>query len=386
MKKLAIIGASNMASIFCLNAREMGIESHCFAWEEGAIAKSDADYFYPISIFEKDTIVEYCKNIGIDGVVATTELTIEVAAYVANRLHLNGNSTECAKVITDKYRNRELVSSIKELHQPRFAKILSEKDIYNLEFNYPLIIKPTSKGGKRGVQVITSKQDIHGAFLYAIQETNAKGEYIIEEYIEGGVEYSVESLSYKGEVFVIQVTEKISSGPPHCVELGHEQPARLSDDMRKKVEEVVSAAVKAIGITDGASHTEIKICGDKIYLIEINARPGGDHISYPLTHLSTGYPFIKGAIEIALDCFDGIDKTKLKKYYAGVYFVTKQTTYLKKIFDNCQKYKWCYKKNIASENLEEINHNNGYDTNYFIYFDKNKRPNFRKNDKFLREI
>ena len=31
-----------------------------------------------------------------------------------------------------------------------------------------------------------------------------------------------------------EVTEKITSGPPHCVELAHHQPARLKEIERKK--------------------------------------------------------------------------------------------------------------------------------------------------------
>ena len=43
---------------------------------------------------------------------------------------------------------------------------------------------------------------------------------------------------------------------------------------------------------NGATHTEIKIVNGDIYLIEINARPGGDHIAHPLTMLSTGYDYL----------------------------------------------------------------------------------------------
>lgn len=61
---------------------------------------------------------------------------------------------------------------------------------------------------------------------------NEKRRIIIEGFLEGGKEYSVESLSYHGRHQVIQITEKITSGPPHCVELGHMQPALLSESLK----------------------------------------------------------------------------------------------------------------------------------------------------------
>lgn len=118
MKKLAIIGAGRMACIFAQNAREMGVKSYCFAWVEGAIAKKYVDYFYPISIFEKEQILDKCREIEIDGVVATTELTIAVASYISNNMGLNGNSLLVSESITDKYRNRELTKHIVGLSHP----------------------------------------------------------------------------------------------------------------------------------------------------------------------------------------------------------------------------------------------------------------------------
>ena len=87
-KKLAIIGSGRMAWIFGKNAREMGVETHCFSYDEHAIAKETVDFFHDINIMEKERVLQACKEIGIDGVVATTELTIPVAAFVASEMNL----------------------------------------------------------------------------------------------------------------------------------------------------------------------------------------------------------------------------------------------------------------------------------------------------------
>lgn len=373
-KKLAIIGSGRMAWIMSRNAHEMGIETHCFSNIEPDFIRDEVDCFYNISIFEKDEIATICKKVGIDGVIATTELTISVAAYIASKLGLPGIPVDDAKIITDKYRNRALCSGIQDISQIKFWKICNAENVNTNIYPLPIIIKPTGKGGKRGITVVTTREEILPAVKYA--RDNSLGDpIIIEEYISEGKEFSVEALSYAGHHYIIQITEKISSGPPHCVELGHHQPAELSLVIKNKICEVVSLGLTAIGANNTSSHTEIKVVGDKIYIIEFNIRPGGDHIAWPLTELSTGYNMIKGAIQIAMDEFVGIDTANFKNNYAGVYFVTKQTERLKPIFDKCEEYDWLYHKNFVSETLQSLEHNDCYSTNSMIYFSKRNRIN-----------
>lgn len=63
MKKLVIIGANDFQNQLILKAKSLGYETHVFAWEDGAVGKDNADYFYPISIIEKDKILERCKEL-----------------------------------------------------------------------------------------------------------------------------------------------------------------------------------------------------------------------------------------------------------------------------------------------------------------------------------
>ncbi len=376
MKKLAIIGGGRMASIFSKNAREMNIETHCFSLKKGIVEQSSFDYVHDINILEKEELLEICRSLNINGVVATTELTISVAAYVADKMNLNGIPLDIANVITDKNRNRLATRNVSGLMHPGFSVVDSIQEVIDLDFKYPIILKPISKGGKRGISVIYSKEDIENAFSYSKKDSGDNQYFIVEEYIENGIECSVESLSYNGKNYIIQITEKITSGAPHCVELAHHQPANLSDTVKKKIEDVLDEALTRLGIKNGACHTEIKIKDDDIYLIEFNARPGGDHIAYPLTELSTGYSYIKGAINIALNEFKRVEKENFKNKYAGVCFVCKQTKQLKPLFDVCENYEWCYKKNYVSNELVSIIHNDGFNINYFIYCD-NKRPDFK---------
>lgn len=367
MKELAIIGAGYMAKIVAEEARRKEIKTCCFSNDLNSVAKEAVDTFYPVSIFEKDKIVEICREVGVEGVFATTELTIEIAAYVADKLGLISNPLDIMQRITNKVYVREKTTDVEGLSSPTFC-LLHKGEAAPQIRRFPVIVKPGQLGGKRGITVVNNDGELVAALAYAWDAIgNREQPVIIEEYLSGGAEYSVEGLSYQGEHYIIQVTEKISSGPPHCVELGHMQPARLSVEMRRKVEEVVKRILLRLNVRNGASHTEIKVLQDRIYLIEVNFRPGGDHIAYPLTELSTGYPYIGGAIDIAMGCFHAplLDHTEQK--YAGVLFVTNQTAYLKELLETGETKPWMYQINRVSKKLQDITHNDGYHTNYIMY-------------------
>ena len=70
----------------------------------------------------------------------------------------------------------------------------------------------------------------------------------------------------------------------------------VADDIAR----VTKLAVKAIGIGDGPSHTEIKATKDGAKVVELGARLGGDCITTHLVPLSTGIDMVKCCIEIAM--------------------------------------------------------------------------------------
>ena len=370
--KLAIIGSSRIAWEISKYAHEMDVETYCFSNVVEPFINEYVDHFVDISIFEMDRIVSICKENQVNGVIASTELTVSVAAYIAEKIGAPGLDYIISKEITNKYRNRQLTKSVEEISQPAFYEIDTIEELAKVTCGYPVIVKPTAKGGKRGITVVNSPKELLNAFKFA-KGFSGDLPVIVEEFISGGKEYSVESLSYKGQHYIIQITEKITSGPPHCVELGHHQPAALSEELRDRVEQALKKGLSAIGVDNSTCHTEIKIVDDKIYLIEFNARPGGDCIAYPLTHLSTGYPYLQGAIEVALGSFKGVDTSKFEKHYVGVYFVTEQTARLKPVFDECEKFDWLYKKNFVSDELQQLEHNDSYNTNYILYYSNEKR-------------
>lgn len=376
MKKLAIIGGGVMASYFGEACHRLGYEGHYFSMIDGKVDDSKVDYFHEINIFDKDGIVAICKEIGVDGVVATTELSVPITAYVANKLGLLGNAVEVAEVITDKYRNRECIKHLTDLLSPKYVEVSSFEDIITSDIPYPMILKPVCLGGKRGITVVNNEDELTSAFEYATSffRTGVKPQIIAEQFLVGGMECSVESISFKGHHTIVQITLKDSSGAPHCVELGHHQPAPLSEELWNKVVRGVSSGLTAIGVENGPCHTEVKIIDGKVYLIEFNARPDGDHIWWPMVELSTGFDIIAAVAQAATGELKPIDVTTFKHRYSGLYYVVKQTADVKPIFDTCEKEPWCWEKHFETDELYELKQNDMEHTNYIVYSSDNGDP------------
>jgi len=356
--KLAIIGASLGQLPICLKAKDMGLETHCFAWPEGAICKDVVDYFYPISIIEKDVIVDKCRELGVDGVVSNaSELTAEIVAYVSEKLGLNGTPYKVLEKLHDKLLVRQLSETVLGLSKPRFYLYEGfDKGIY------PCVVKPCEGSSKAGVSFVNNKTEFIDAIRYA--QNSTKGGIIVEEYIKGK-ELSVESISFNGRHQVIQITDKDSSGAPHFVELGHHQPASISTVVESKIKSTIPMILAAIGYTNGASHVEVKYNGDEIYLIEVNLRGGGDNISNKLVQMSSGIDFLRCMIEVAMGTFEK-PAIVSKPSFAGIYYLCEQTKDYLPFFEHAQGNEWFVEGEILNRDLKE-SHSNYERDGYLIY-------------------
>lgn len=298
MKKIVIIGANEFQNRLILKAKEMGYETHVFAWQDGSIGESTADYFYPISITEKDLILEECKKIKPIAVTSiASDLAVVTVNYVAEQLGLVCNGTDTTLFTTNKFEMRKQLRKY-NLPVPHFGIVESYTQAKDLNMKYPLIVKPTDRSGSRGVTKVTNDKELEEAVDYATSYAFEK-KAIVEEYLSGE-EFSCECISYKGEHHLLAITKKYTTGAPHFIETGHKEPAGLSKEMYERVEEIIKKSLDVLCIVNGASHPEIKIDSNgKIGIIEIGARMGGDCIGSDLVFLSTGYDFLKMVIQTA---------------------------------------------------------------------------------------
>ena len=282
MKSLAIIGASYLQQPVVERAKQLGLRTICFSWPQGAVCKDLCDVFYPVSITEKEEILRICREERIDGICTiASDVAAPTVAYVAQHMGLPGNSYEAALRAHDKYLMREaLVAAGVDCPISNLQSPISD-------LQYPVIVKPTDRSGSLGVKKVERREELEAAVREA-KELSLAGEVIVEEFIEGR-EISVEMISQNGQHYALQITDKVTTGAPHFVELAHYQPADMTPEMRERIFAITRRALNALGLTDGASHSEYKITKEgRVVVMEIAGRMGGDFIGSDLVQLSTG--------------------------------------------------------------------------------------------------
>ena len=294
-KKIAIIGASYLQEPLIRKAKEMGIETHVFAWKAGDVGEEIADYFYPISIVEKEEILYKCQEVKVDGICTiASDLAAVTVCYVAEKMGLSGNSIQTGLVSTNKHEMRMCFERNGD-PSPKSVLVESVKDLMDRELEYPLIVKPLDRSGSRGITKVNYFEELESAIERA-KEQGFEKKALVEEYAEGK-EYSVEFISWQGQHTFLALTEKFTTGAPGYVETGHIQPANITGEQLRKIENVVQHALNSLGLKIGASHSEVKIDENgNIKIIEIGGRMGGDFIGSHLVKISTGVDFVEGVI------------------------------------------------------------------------------------------
>ena len=244
---------------------------------------------------------------------AATDKPLVMMAQVAKELGLPFYSEETARISTDKFRMKECFRK-GGIPCANGGLIKSIDEAEGLI--YPVILKPRDNSGSRGVIFCTNKAELEAAFNEAMKYTKLDS-VLVEEFIEGQ-EYSIEALHYNGKSEVIQFTEKRTTPFPYNVELGHVQPANLTEEQREQIRKIIADIAVALGFENCPSHTELKINERGIFIIETSPRLGGDYITSTLTPLSTGVNLEDQLLNIAT----GQEVDCIPKYsmYSGVRF------------------------------------------------------------------
>lgn len=362
-EKIAVIGANEPLIPFYRQAKKLGYEIICIAWEKGAVCKEYSNKFYPISFAEKDKVLEVCRNEKIDGITSfSLESALPTVVYVAQRMGLVSNSEESLFLTQSKFAQRQALEKA-GIPVPKYYLVENEVDLSKVQCRFPVIVKPVDSGGSQGICKVESPEKLTEAYNYAISFSRTS-KAIIEEFVDGR-EFSVEYISHNGHHYFLQVTDKVTSGAPRFVEMQHHQPADVSDEIHAAIRKMVENALTALMITNSPSHTEIKLNSKgQLYIIETGARMGGDYITSDLVRLSTGYDFVEGAIKLAVGRFEV--PTFPKPMHSGVYFYSKLAPEIGEIIKNHEKWPEIVEWELSEGPLPDVK-SNADRGGYFLY-------------------
>ena len=300
-----ILGASILQVPAIKKAKELGLKVIAVDMDPKAIGFEEADINLVISTIDIPNVVKAAEKYQIDGVMTlASDMPMRTVAAIVKKLGLIGISDDTALKATNKAIMRQALLDY-GVPIPKFYTATNEEEyvaaVKEIErMGYRCIVKPADNSGSRGVKLLESfdEEIVRAAYKYS-RTYSRNGDVVVEEYMEGP-EVSVETLSINEKCNIIQITDKLTTGAPYFVEMGHNQPSKLSPEICKQIEKVSIAANKAIGITEGPSHTEIKVTAEGPKIVELGARLGGDNITTHLVPLSTGVDMIECCIRIAL--------------------------------------------------------------------------------------
>ena len=303
MKKLMILGASVLQIPAIVEAKKMGIYVIAVDMNPNAEGFSYADKKIVVSTTDTKKVLEAARENNIDGIMTiASDRPMLTVAKVAKELNLIGIDEETAINATNKSKMRDALKK-SSVPIPMYFSV-DDYDQYKEAIekiknkNYKAIVKPADNSGRIRLIENYQEQELEKIYKYCKENSNS-GCLVVEEFMQGP-EVSLETISYKGICHVIQVTDKITTGPPYFVEMGHNQPSSLDKDTLEKIKKVAIDANKAIGIENGPSHTEIKVTEDGPKVVELGARLGGDNITTHLVPYSTGVNMVEACINIAL--------------------------------------------------------------------------------------
>lgn len=300
MKRLMIVGASVLQLPAILKAKEMGLHVAVVDYNPEAVGIPYADVYYNASTMDEDAVIAAAEDYSPDGIMTlATDLPMRGVAKASEKLNLHSISYETAIKATDKY---EMITAFKDhgVPSPWFFVVDSLEDLqsHKNDVSYPCIIKPTDNAGSRGVVKVYTYEELISYYGYTLSNSR-NGKVIVEEYLHGP-EVSVEVMVVDGEVHILQITDKITTGTPYFVEMGHIQPSQLSANIQDAICKLTCAACKAVGIDRGPAHVEMRVTSRGPVMIELGARMGGDNITTHLVPLSTGIDMIGCTIAMAM--------------------------------------------------------------------------------------
>ncbi|GGX54370.1 ATP-grasp domain-containing protein [Streptomyces noursei] len=251
------------------------------------------------------------------GVLTWSENHVLSTARLAERLGLSGNPPRAALAARDKALGQQCFAAAGVpaaastwVHSLDAAASAAER------VGYPVVLKPASHTGSIGVTRVDTIGDLPRSWdiaTAAVAHQGPEGQgALLQEYLDGP-EVSVETVTYQGTTTAVALTRKTLGFAPHFLATAHSVTAE--DPLLQTVAPLAAQALKALGITDGVSHVEMRFTVTGPRVIEVNARLAGDRIG-DLVLRATGVDLPRAAAAIA--CGNAPDLQPTKRCSAAI--------------------------------------------------------------------
>ena len=359
MKKILILGGSFAQLPFIEEAKMRGYYTILVDYLDDNPGQKYANEYFNLSTTDKEAVLQLALKVKPDIVYSyASDPAAPSVAFVADKLGLKyANSPTSVNILGEKNKFKEFLK-LNGFNIPEF--IIIDSTDFNIEelekLRLPFFIKPTDSSGSKGVSLVISLDDVQQALENALTFSRNKV-LIAEEYID------TDWKQIHGDIF-IENGEIIFShlGDHHFdIEKGSfvpystSWPSVYSEKDLKRICNDIKKVLDLLEFRNGPINVEARIKDDKIYLMELGPRNGGNFVPL-ISEISTGFDMINALF----NQFEGIPNNMNisdKKYSCYYVIRTFRKGILKKI--DCSPE---IEKNIIKKYLYK---NIGDNVNYF---------------------
>lgn len=253
---------------------------------------------YCIDTTDVEGILRVAVDERIDGVIAPcTDVAVVTAAIVAERLNLPGVPSQSAQIATDKGCFRDFLKSHGFAH-PNYHVLERDQSPPGELFRGGChwITKPDRSSGSKGIFIVRDDLELMDRLSEA-RSFSPTGRVVLESFLEGH-QGTVEGILEDGKIALYFILDRQTAPAPYVTTTGHYLPSILTVEVKDKVLEAIARAWATLGVTDTAFDCDFVWANDRVYLLEITPRLGGNSISQLLRYAS-GFDLVEYAVRKA---------------------------------------------------------------------------------------
>ncbi|MCE3226902.1 MAG: biotin carboxylase [Bacteroidetes bacterium] len=315
MKKILVANRGEIALRVMRSAREMGIKTVAVFSEADRNAPfvKYADEAVCIgpppsaqSYLKGDTILEVCKQLGVDGIHPGYGFLSENAEFARKvkkaGITFIGPSAESMDMMGDKLSAKATAKKYKVPMIPGSDGAISDmKEAVKIakETGFPLLIKASAGGGGKGMRLVEKESEIEEQMKLAVSEAISafgNGAVFIEKYASGPRHIEIQILADNHGNCVYLFERECSIQRRHQKVVEEAPSSVLTPELREKMGKCAVDVAKACNYS-GAGTVEFLLDDQmNFYFLEMNTRLQVEH---PVTEMITGLDLVKEQIKVA---------------------------------------------------------------------------------------
>lgn len=276
------------ASDFVEAAHALGIELTIASESALPLLASDRqvliDCADPIGSAER--VADIAATTPIDAIVAADDSGVEIAARASELIGLPTSPVAAVRATLDKSLMRQRLE-LAEVPQPAFeiadpASVNSAAE----RIGFPVVTKPRTRTASVGVMRADDLETLVEAAALAARhqmEDDGTERFLIERFVSGP-EVSLEGLLWDGRLETLAIFDKPDQPDgPFFPETILVTPTSLSSEDVAEIERTVAVATRALGLTHGPVHAELRVEDGVPVVLEIAGRTIGGLCGRSLT-------------------------------------------------------------------------------------------------------